>query len=135
MLLTGPGDELCGLLPALFQAAAYHLPAPCQPFCLSSLCLLKVHTEISSLLLPPSSVHLQHPTPLLCVSFQFLIQFLCVCIAGGGQFAQGAMLVYPRVAVGILHATYLLTCWSAECLPSKFGASIWWYRRPPVFSV
>jgi hypothetical protein len=26
-LLTGSGDELCGLLPALFQAAAYHLSA------------------------------------------------------------------------------------------------------------
>jgi hypothetical protein len=26
MLLTGSGDELCGSLSALFQAAAYHLP-------------------------------------------------------------------------------------------------------------
>jgi hypothetical protein len=26
MLLTGSGDELCGPLPTLFQAAAYHLP-------------------------------------------------------------------------------------------------------------
>jgi hypothetical protein len=29
MLLTGSGDELCGLLPALFQAVAYHWPAVC----------------------------------------------------------------------------------------------------------
>jgi hypothetical protein len=39
--------------------------AHCQPFCLYSLCLagtLKVH-EISSLLLLPSLVHLQHPAP------------------------------------------------------------------------
>jgi hypothetical protein len=27
MFLTGSGDELCGLLPALFQAAAYYQPA------------------------------------------------------------------------------------------------------------
>jgi hypothetical protein len=27
MLLSGPGDELCELLPALFQAVAYHLLA------------------------------------------------------------------------------------------------------------
>jgi hypothetical protein len=27
MLLTGSGDEVCGLLPALLQAVAYHLPA------------------------------------------------------------------------------------------------------------
>jgi hypothetical protein len=27
MLLTGSGNELCGQLPALFQAAAYHPPA------------------------------------------------------------------------------------------------------------
>jgi hypothetical protein len=27
VLLTGSGDELCGPLPALFQVAAYHLPA------------------------------------------------------------------------------------------------------------
>jgi hypothetical protein len=26
MLLTGSGDELCGPLPALFLAVAYHLP-------------------------------------------------------------------------------------------------------------
>jgi hypothetical protein len=31
-------------------------PAHCQPFCLSSLCLLKVHTDISSLPFPTSLV-------------------------------------------------------------------------------
>jgi uncharacterized protein YjeT (DUF2065 family) len=39
-------------------------PACCQPFCLFSLCLLKVCMEISSFLLPPSLVHFQqiHPS-------------------------------------------------------------------------
>jgi hypothetical protein len=31
MLLTGSGDDLCGLLPALFQAVAYHPPAVSSP--------------------------------------------------------------------------------------------------------
>jgi hypothetical protein len=38
-------------------------PACCWPFCLSSLCFLKVHMEISSLLLSPSLVCFQLPTP------------------------------------------------------------------------
>jgi hypothetical protein len=58
MLLTGSGDEFCGLLPALLQAAAHELPIHCQLFCLSNLCLLKICVEISSLFLPPSPLHL-----------------------------------------------------------------------------
>jgi hypothetical protein len=37
--------------------------------------------------------------------------------------------------VGILLNAYFLTCWSAECLRSRFGASVWWHIIPPVFSV
>jgi hypothetical protein len=67
MLLTGLGDELCGLLPALFQVAAYHLPLlallPFQPLFTESSCR-------DQLLAPPTSpMCLQHPTPLPCVSF------------------------------------------------------------------
>jgi hypothetical protein len=66
-------------------------PTCCQPFCLSSFCLLKVHVEISNLLLLlPSPVHLQNPThsaacsfsvPYLLFSFLFfvcLVFFVCV---------------------------------------------------------
>jgi hypothetical protein len=42
---------------------------PLLAFCLSSLCLLKVLVEISSLLLPPSPVHLQHPASSAACSF------------------------------------------------------------------
>jgi hypothetical protein len=38
-------------------------PACCQSFCLSRLCLLKVHKKISSLLLPLSLVHFQQLCP------------------------------------------------------------------------
>jgi hypothetical protein len=77
-------------------------PTHCQPFCLSSLCLLKVHMEISSLLLPPSLVYLQQPShPLLCVSFQFLVYsvvYFVYFFLGGveGQSDQGTMLIYPK---------------------------------------
>jgi hypothetical protein len=30
--------------------------------------------------------------------------------------------------------TYLLTCWSAGCLPSRFEADVWWHGSPPIFS-
>jgi hypothetical protein len=71
MLLTGSGDEFCGPLLALFQAVAYYPPAvTLLPF--QSL-FTEVHMEINSLPLPSSLVHFQLPTPLLCVSFQFLI--------------------------------------------------------------
>jgi hypothetical protein len=49
---------------------------------------------------------------LLHVPFQFLVYysvFACVW----GQSVQGLCLFIPGVAVGILHSTYLLTCFSA----------------------
>jgi hypothetical protein len=54
MLLTGSGDELCGLLPALFQAVAYHLPTV-SPFAFPALFTESLHGD--QLLAPP----LQHP--------------------------------------------------------------------------
>jgi hypothetical protein len=62
MLLTSSGVELCGLLPALLQAVAYHLPCV-GPSAFPAILLVKVHLEISSLSLPRSLVHLQHPAP------------------------------------------------------------------------
>jgi hypothetical protein len=66
-------------------------------------------------------------------SFLFIIQFFCV--GWGVNLSQGLGWFIPGVAVGIPHATYLLTCWSAGCLPSRFGAGIWWCMSPPLFSV
>jgi hypothetical protein len=65
--------------------------------------------EISSLLLPPSPVHVRHShPPLLCASFQFLV-----------YSAQGAMLVYPRGGCGNTMCHLL-----AHLLVCRFGACI-----------
>jgi hypothetical protein len=91
--------------------------AGCQPFCLFSLCLLKVPVENSSLPLPPSLVHLQHPAPSAACSFSvscLLFRFFFFCCGMGGQSVQEAILVYPRGGVGILHDACLLTCWSVD---------------------
>jgi hypothetical protein len=80
VLLTGSGDEPCGLPLALLEAAAYPTVGPPA---------FTVHMEISSL------------PPLLCASFQFIVccsvSFFFFC---GGQSVQGAILVYPRVGWG-----------------------------------
>jgi hypothetical protein len=58
--------------------------------------------EISSLPLPPSLVHSEHPTPSAVYPFQFLVYYsvLGVFLWGGNQSVQGAMLVYPRGGYG-----------------------------------
>jgi hypothetical protein len=108
-LLTGSGDELCSLLPALFQAVAYHPPAVGLP-AFPAICLLIVLAEISSLLLLPSAEFLPF---LLYASFQFIVYcsvvfFFCVCV--GSQSAQGAMLVYPLGGWGNTVWHLVLTC-------------------------
>jgi hypothetical protein len=60
VLLTGAGDEPYGPPPALLQAAAYQQPAVSTPV-FPAICLLIVHTEISSLLFLPSLVSFQQP--------------------------------------------------------------------------
>jgi hypothetical protein len=59
------GDELCGLLPALFQAVAYHLPAV-SPSAFPAFFLLKVNVEDQLLASPPFSGVLL-ATPSCCV--------------------------------------------------------------------
>jgi hypothetical protein len=79
MLLTGSGDELCGLLPALFQAAAYQLLAVC-PSAFPAFVYWKFRGRSATC---PSSLlqcTFSNPTLLLCVSFQFLVYcsfFVC----------------------------------------------------------
>jgi hypothetical protein len=70
-----PRDQFL-VLPPISSAAAY------LPVFLSSLCLLKVHTKISSLSFPPSPVHSDHPSPstmcsfsVPCLLFSFFFSF------------------------------------------------------------
>jgi hypothetical protein len=71
---TGLGDEFCDPLHALLWGNGLLLTCS-QPSCLSSVCLLIVHAQISSL--PPlhlSLVHFQHSHPLCCcVRLQFAV--------------------------------------------------------------
>jgi hypothetical protein len=100
-------------------------PTCCQPFCLFSICLLKVQAEISFLLLPSFSGMLSATPSLCCVlvfSSLYIVQFVFFFFASGGQSAQGAMLVYPSGGWGKATWSLVLTCWSAKCLPSRFGA-------------
>jgi hypothetical protein len=118
----------------LFQAAAYHPPA------LALLPFQSLFTESSRgdqiLALPPFSSVLTAPCPLCCMflfSSLFIIQFFFAEV--GVILAKGLCWNIPGVAVGIPCDAYLITCWSAGCLPSRFGASVWQHGSPPVFSV
>jgi hypothetical protein len=75
-------------------------PAHCQPFCLSSLCFLKVLMGDQLLAYPSSPVHLHHPAPSAACSFSvpcLLFSFFC---GAGDKSVQGAVLVYPRGGCG-----------------------------------
>jgi hypothetical protein len=110
------------------------LPASCY----YRLCLLKARVKISSLPLPCSPVHSEHPVPSAASPFQFLVYYLgffclfvfawqgSVCLGGyaglslGWQWEYGMLLICSPVG---LH------------LPSRFGAGVWQLRSPPGFSV
>jgi hypothetical protein len=66
-------------------------PSCCWPFCLSSLCLLKVCAETAPCPYPLLWWAFSNSAPLLYVSFQFLVYcsgfFLCRW-GGGGSFCQ-----------------------------------------------
>jgi hypothetical protein len=99
MLLTGSGDVLCGMLPALFQAVTYHWPAV-SLLTFQSLFTESLHGD-QLLALPQFSGTLTAPCPLCCVlvfSSLFIVQFFFVSVfcRAGGQSAQWTMLVYPR---------------------------------------
>jgi hypothetical protein len=128
MLLTGSGDELCGPRPALFQAVPYHLPTiglSAFPFFV----YYKFTWRSVSCSSPLLQCTYSTPPPLLCCVFLFSFLFIIQLIffEGQGYVSLSRVLCWfiPGVAVGILCATYLLTCWSAGCLPSRFGASVW----------
>jgi hypothetical protein len=93
-------------------------PTHCWPFCLSSLCLLKVRAEINSCPSPLLRCTQSTPPPLLHVPFSslFIIQaFYFYFFAGQGvSLSRGLCWLIPGVAMGVPHVTYLLTCWSAS---------------------
>jgi hypothetical protein len=80
-------------------------PAHCQPFCLSSICLMKVCAEITSL-----------PNPLLWFTFRVsALSAVCWFFPGGWE-----------------NNAWCLSVWSAVCLPSRFGAGVRW-QQPSCF--
>jgi hypothetical protein len=87
MLLTGSGDDLCGPLPALFLAAAYHWPAV-SPSAFLAFVYWKFIQKSSPCPFPHLQCTYSTPLPLLCVTFQFLVYcsgYFClfVCLQGG----------------------------------------------------
>jgi hypothetical protein len=75
------------------------LPACSPPFFLSSVCLLRVLTEISSWPLPISPVHFQCSIPLCCCGrLQFVVCYSLFCRRE--SVCPVAVLVYPRVGWG-----------------------------------
>jgi hypothetical protein len=106
-------------------------PAHCRSFCLSSLCFLEVHGEVSFLPSPPFSTVLRTPCPLCCM-FLFSSLFIIIFLwDGGGQSVQGLC----WLSQGWLWEYHMLLTCSPDGLPSRFGASVWCSRSPPVFSV
>jgi hypothetical protein len=106
VLLTGSGEELCGLLPALFQAAAYHLPA-IGPSAFPAICLLKLAHRLA----PCSSTLLwgtfSFPPPLLCASFQFIVYYSIIFLqrGGGASVSQGGYAGLSQGWLGENHVT------------------------------
>jgi hypothetical protein len=86
--------------------------------------------------LPPFSGVLKAPTLSAVCSFSVPCLLFSFFVCGGqGSVCPGAMLVYSKGGWGNTTWCLVLTYWSAECLLSRFGASVWWHGSPPVFSV
>jgi hypothetical protein len=128
-----------GPLPVLFQAVVYLLPAiglPAFPVIVYWKFTWRLASCPSPLLLCP----LEFPLPLLCVSFQFLaycsVFFFFFFFCRGVSLSRGLCWFIPGMSGGILHDAWCSPVWSAECLPSRFGASGGSGRgSPPVFPV
>jgi hypothetical protein len=147
------GDKFCGPLPALFQAAAYHpttvgpsafpafvywkfmwRSAPClSPLLQCAVCFQQLHPSAMLVFIVFSS---------LFIVQVFLLLFVggSVCPGGSAGLSQGWLREY-RMMLGahlfdLPNVSQQAWSWClVACLPSKFGAGIWWWRQPPVFSV
>jgi hypothetical protein len=139
MLLTVLGDELCGMLSALFQwAMAYH-PPTVGPSDFSVFVYWKFAWRSTSCPSPLLWCTQSTPSPLCCVFLfrsLFIIQFVClfVCFAGWGSVCPGG---YAGLSQGQLQEYCILLICSPVGLhlPSRFGAGIRCCRCPTVFSV
>jgi hypothetical protein len=105
-------------------------PAHWWPFCLSSLCLLNVPTEISSLPLPPSPVHLEHSAHSAVCSFSvacLLFRFFFF-LRGWGSVCPGG---YVGLSQGWLWNTmcylfaHLLVCWLSPKQVWRWHLAVW----------
>jgi hypothetical protein len=115
-------------------------PTRCWPFCISSLCLLKVHVEISTLPLPPSpALTALHPLCCVLVFTSLFIQFLLLIFLRGGAVYPGSRAGLSQGLLGKYHVTlcaFLFICqispnlvWSWHLVarePSCF-LSVMWY--------
>jgi hypothetical protein len=134
MLLTGSGDEFCGMLSALFQAVAYHLPFV-SPSAFPAFVYWKFTQRSAPCLSPLLWCAQSTLLPLQHIPFQFFIYHSVFFFRAGGQSVQGAILVYPRGGCVFAH---LLVCWVSpkqiwsQCLvaqePSYF-LSVTWHRE------
>jgi hypothetical protein len=131
MLLTGSGNELCGLLSALFQAVAYHPPAV-SPSAFPVLVYWRLPCR-SAPYFSPFCGALTAPYS-LCFIFLVYYSVLGLFFVGQGvSLSKGLCWFIPGVAVGIPHDSHLLTFWSES--PKQVGASLWWCWNPVVFSM
>jgi hypothetical protein len=113
---------------------AYHLPT----LCLSSVCLLIVHAEVSSLALPLSLVHFQCSCPLCCCA---RLQFT-VCYLGffcGGSVCPEVVLAYPIGSWGnserCVALTFLVCRMSCRHVWSQWWQLRWQWRPSSFLSV
>jgi hypothetical protein len=103
-------------------------PTHRQPFYLSSLCLLNICVEISSLPSPLLQCGQGTLPSLLCVPFLFLVHYSCFFfffLQGNGLSVQGAMLVYTMGSCGNTICnlfTHLLICVSQAGLEPVSGS-------------
>jgi hypothetical protein len=125
-----PFDFGCCLLAK--QPVDHYLPYFRQRLisCLLSALLTFQHLFTESLcgdllLVPPAfcDVLSEFPPSLLCANFPFLVYWLFFFFfLLGGHSAHGLCWFIPGVAGGISCDAWLSPVWSAECLPSRFGA-------------
>jgi hypothetical protein len=142
MLLICSGDELCGPIPALFQTAAYHLPA-FGPSAFPDFVYWKFMRRSAPCSSPLLQCIFSNWTPLLCVSFQFLIYYsvfyFCFCFYffSGREVSlpRGLCWFIPGVVGGIpndaSHSLFGLLNVSQAGLELASGSC----GSPPVFSV
>jgi hypothetical protein len=140
MLLAGSGDELCGLLSALFQSAAYHLPS-IGPSSFPVFVYWTFPWRSALCYSPPFLVHLQHPVPCAACSFSVLcLLFRVFCFIflrgqgsicpGGYGLSQGWLWEYHMMLicspVGLLDVCQAGGSWHLAAQESSCFLSVTW---------